>query len=101
MALVLAKHKQNKHKKRKPVLINSVIIPVAIAQPLMTFPQILAIFDHKSAHNVSIFTWGAYNVASAVWLYYGIVHRERAIIFSQTLWLIVQSLVILGIIIYH
>jgi len=101
MAIVLAKHKQNKNKRQKPALINSLIIPVAILQPLMTLPQIAAIFAHRSARDVSIFTWVAYNVASAFWLYYGIVHRERAIIMSQILWLIVQTAVIVGVLIYR
>lgn len=101
MALVLLKHKKHKNKRQKSVLINSLIIPIAALQPLMTLPQIMAIFTHKSARDVSILTWIAYNVASVFWLYYGIVHRERAIIISQVLWLCVQTAVIVGILIYR
>jgi len=101
VSLLLAKHKQIKRKNPKRALINTLIIPVAVLQPLMTLPQIFVIFDNRSARNVSIFTWVAYNLASAMWLYYGIVHKEKAIIITQVLWLIVQTVVISGILIYH
>ena len=47
MALVLIKHKHKRNKRSKPVLINSLIIPIAALQPLMTLPQIIAIFANK------------------------------------------------------
>jgi len=101
MAIAIAKHKAKRAKPYKKAWINTFIIPVAILQPIMTLPQIVAIFDNKSAHNISIFTWVAYNIASTFWLMYGIVHKERAIILTQVLWLIMQTAVIIGIVIYH
>jgi uncharacterized protein with PQ loop repeat len=99
VSLVL-KHKKIKSKPKKANPINALIIPVAIIQPLMTIPQILVIFGNQSAKNVSILTWSAYNLASMVWLYYGFVHKEKAIIITQVLWIVVQTIIIAGILIY-
>lgn len=100
MHVLTAKQKLRQSSNKKRILINSLIIPVAIIQPLMTVPQIVAVFTNKSARDVSIATWITFDVASIFWFYYGLVHRERAIIITQSLWLIVQTTLILGILLY-
>ena len=54
----------------------------------------------KNAAGLSLFTWTAYVVSPILWLIYGIVHKEKAIIFSNILWIIVDLAVLIGAIIY-
>jgi len=65
----------------------------------MTIPQIMDIWTKKSLA-VNEITWGSYMLFAAVWLYYGIVHKEKPIIISNLLWIIAEGLVVLGAMLY-
>jgi uncharacterized protein with PQ loop repeat len=73
---------------------------VAIAEPLMTIPQILQIYV---AHNTgtSIVTWALYLIASIVWLIYGLKTRNIPILVTAVLWVIVEAIVVVGILTVH
>jgi MtN3 and saliva related transmembrane protein len=68
--------------------------------PISTFPQIYTIFFHHNASGVSAISWIIYTLLSIVWLIYGLVHKEKVIIFSNILWILMNSLVAIGAIIY-
>lgn len=77
--------------------IDRVVTAVAFLGPLTSLPQIIEIwFVDKSAAGVSILTWSAFVVMAAVWLLYGIVHKQRPIIISNALWIVAQSLIVAG-----
>lgn len=76
------------------------IYVIALLGPSMTVPQSYIIWAHKSAENVSTITWSTYIFNSLFWLAYGILHKERPIILSNILWLLVNGSIILGIILY-
>ncbi len=97
---LVEKHRNQKNIQKRHKLINRLIVPIAIIQPLMTIPQIMTIFVNKSASDVSIVTWVAYEIGSSLWLYFGVVHKIKSIIITQTLWLIIHSLMIIGILLY-
>ena len=69
---------------------------VAVLEPVITIPQAWAIFSRHSAASVSLSTWIGFEIASCIWLWYGIVHRERMIILYQGLFTIVQAAIIVG-----
>ena len=73
---------------------------VAIIIPLMTIPQVLKIWINRSAEDVSLITWYAYLFSAVVWLAYGLVHKDKPLIFNSVLWVILETLVIVGIIIF-
>lgn len=92
-------HALHKHSElRKP--IDVVILVTAIAQPLITLPQVFVIFGSHAAVGVSLLTWGGYEVFAATWLIYGIVHRLKPIMVTECLWILVQGAVIIGILRY-
>ena len=69
---------------------------VAIAEPLMTVPQILQIYvSHNTG--VSLATWTLYLIASLVWLVYGVKTRNKPIIITDILWIIMEAAVIVGV----
>lgn len=95
--------KTNKNLLRKYMkkYIDKWIFIIALIWPLLTIPQVLMIRINKNAESISLFTWGAYISSATLWLIYGIIHKEKAIIFSNILWMIVNIAVFIGAIIYR
>lgn len=92
------RHKLTKHSRAKPnKALDKAVLFVAITEPLMTLPQIFQIY-HSHSKGVSVLTWAMYLVASVVWLIYGIKTRNKPIIITDTLWVIVEAAVVVGII---
>lgn len=66
----------------------------------MTIPQIYDIWSTKQ-HSINEITWSSYLAIGVVWLFYGIVHKEKPIIFSNILGIITTGLVVVGAVIYR
>ena len=80
--------------------IDKAVFVVAILGPLTTIPQVYKIFHNQNAEDISITTWILFTVAALFWLLYGVAHKNKPIIISNTLWTLLQSMVIAGAIIY-
>lgn len=77
--------------------IDRLVNVIAFIAPLSSLPQIIEIwFIDNNAHGVSLVTWSLFVVMSTVWLFYGLVHKQRPIIVSNVLWIIAQGLVVIG-----
>jgi uncharacterized protein with PQ loop repeat len=72
-----------------------------IAGPLFSIPQLYQIWSTQDAVGVSLLSWSAFTIGSMFWLTYGIVHKEKPIIISQTLWFILQLTIVIGILLYR
>jgi len=73
---------------------------VSILGPVMTLPQLSVIWVDKNVSGLSIISWFSYLIISFVWLAYGIVHKQKQIIFSSTVWVFLQIFIVVGIFIY-
>lgn len=80
--------------------VDGVMYVMGIIGPLVSIPQLIEIYIRQNAEGISVSTWLGYVFLTALWLVYGIVHRERPIILTQVLWLIVNILVVIGAILY-
>ena len=89
-----------KAKKTKLLLVDRLTLFAAILEPLFTLPQVVKIFQFHDSTGVSILTWLGFDVLSLVWLWYGVMHREKLILVYQGLFFLFQSLIIIGGIIY-
>lgn len=87
-------------KKAHPLLVDRLTYAAAIIEPAITIPQALIIFRDQTAAGISLFSWIGYEVLTAVWLWYAVVHKERLIFIYQGLFFIIQAIVITGGIIY-
>ncbi|MBT4350941.1 hypothetical protein HN865_04685 [Candidatus Woesearchaeota archaeon] len=67
---------------------------------VMTIPQILKIYVEQNASGISILSWIAYLFMSSSWIAYGIVHKEKPIVFTYAGWVIMKILIIIGVILY-
>ena len=77
--------------------IDRVVTVIAFVGPLSSLPQIFEIwFVDKSAAGVSVITWTAFVLMAVIWLLYGIVHKQRPIVISNALWIVAQSLIVIG-----
>lgn len=90
------------HHKRKVTVspVDKLVYVAAFAEPASAVPQVVAIYAAKTAAGISLFTWSAYLTFSLIWLWYGIVHKQRALIIASTLFAISEVLVIIGGILY-
>jgi uncharacterized protein with PQ loop repeat len=84
-------------RRRGRVHLNRLVLVVAVAEPVLTIPQIWQIWvDHETA-GVSGLTWIFYCVAAMVWTVYGINQRDRPIIVTSVLWMLMETLVVIGV----
>jgi len=79
---------------------DGIIYPVAIIEPILAAPQVVKIFTTKSAGDLALSSWVLYLAASLIWLSYGFFHREKPVIISSVLWLVVGSSIVIGILLY-
>lgn len=86
--------KKNKKKSHWIVLISSVIYP------LTTLPQIIIIFQNQSAANISLVMYMFYIFFALIFLSYGITEKLKPVIVLQSLWLVMYSCVLIGILLY-
>ena len=91
---------RSKKERQSHTVVDTLALLVGFLQPLMTVPQIIVVFQAQNASQLSIITWVAYDIASVVLLTYGIIHKLKPIVVAQTVWLIVQSVLIFAIIIF-
>lgn len=73
---------------------------VGVLGPIMTIPQLTRIWVEKNAAGVSITTWGAYLIGANFWLAYGVMHKEKPIIFTYVLWIFMYIAIVTGIVLY-
>jgi uncharacterized protein with PQ loop repeat len=68
---------------------------------VMTIPQILAIWVGRQAAGVSLLSWGAYWISAFVWFWYAVQKRDRNIYLPCVGWLLLDSAVLVGAVIYQ
>lgn len=96
-------HKRKKStsiKKQPNSFLDYFIYVVAFAGPIMTIPQVYDVWVKKQL-SINTLTWESYLVIGMVWLYYGIAHKVKPIIFSNILGIITTGLVVAGALIYQ
>ena len=94
------KHESYPHPNKWKRLIDRIVYIAAIIGPLFGLPQVIKIWVEKSTAGVSILTWAALIPYQAVWLLYGIIHKEKPIILVNILWIIIEAFVVAGMLIH-
>lgn len=94
------KHEPYPHPDKWKRFMDKAIYVVSIFGPIMTIPQVKIIWIDKNASSISVISWIAYLIAAIFWLIYGIMHREKPIIFLNIIWIFLQLSIIVGTLIY-
>lgn len=72
-----------------------------IVQPIITLPQIITIYSNQSSQDVSLFTWVGYLFFGITFLVYGLVFRLKPIWIGQIIWVTMQTITVIGILLYR
>ena len=88
------------HPEKKKRIADRMVFIAGILTPIMTLPQVYDIWINGNAGGISITAWSYYAIASAVWLWYGILHKEKALIILNGSMLILNGLVALGAVLF-
>jgi len=70
---------------------------VGILAPLALLPQIGVIYIDHQKDGVSIETWLLLSVFNILWIMYGIVHKDKPIIISHTLFAVLNFAIVVGV----
>ena len=81
-------------------MLRIAIMFVSVAEPLATIPQVFSIWVRHNTAGVSVTTWAAYSLASYIWLIYGLTIRDKPLIITSVLWVITETAVVAGLILY-
>jgi len=87
--------KKNKRLREKIILVTSVVYP------LTTLAQIVTLYTNKSAENISLPMYALYVFFTLILLWYGIAEKLKPIIILQSLWFVMFSVVLVGILLYR
>ena len=80
--------------------MDKLIYVVGIIGVIMTLPQLTKIWMEKNASGVSIVSWGAYAILAIFWIIYGVMHKEKPIILTYSAWFVIDTLIVIGLLIY-
>ena len=80
--------------------LDKLVFLAAIVSAVMTLPQVWVIYKEKNVGGLSLHSWITYFVVGIIWLLYGIVHKDRAIILGNIIFAVLNFLIVMGIVIY-
>lgn len=93
-------HEQYPHPNKAKRIMDKAIYGIALAGPVMTIPQITKIWIEKNAAGISLISWCSYLILTFFWLAYGVMHKEKPIVFTNIIWIFIYTLIITGAFIY-
>lgn len=73
---------------------------VGICAPIALVPQILQIYSTHSAVGISLLTWILLACINMLWAFYGVVHKDKHIIFANAFMVLFDLALIIGILLY-
>ena len=95
--IYLEKHRQDEETTRK---IDRMMMFIGTMGPLATFIQVVHIFSVKTASGLSMYTWIGYVFVSCCWFGYGYFYQDKPVMIVNSLSLVVNAFIIVGLVIY-
>lgn len=95
---VFQKQEPLPHLKKFKRFVDGAIYVMGFIVPIFTIPQATEIWLNRTAAGVSSITWIVYLINTIIWTVYGILHKEKPVIFTFSLMTIINILVVAGII---
>lgn len=80
--------------------LDMAVLILGFVEPIFALPQVVHIFEAKTAAGLSIITWILYVFSSIVMITWGIKRKLKPIYIPQTIWIIFELIIIYGIIKY-
>ncbi len=95
------KHEPFPHPDKWKRFIDKLIYPIGILGPIMGIPQLIHIYGDKNVEGLTLSTWLLWSIINSFWLLYGFVHKEKPIIITNIMWLMMNVSVVIGILLYR
>jgi len=78
------------------------MVVAGLISPLATIPQIVKLYATHTQHAAgqSLTTWAVYTAISVLWVIYGVINRQLAILVGNALGAIMYGIVAVGIVIH-
>ena len=84
----------------KDKLLGKSIYIAGIIGPVVTLDQLRKVWIVQDAEGISVISWVGYLVAAILFMIYGIAHKEKPIIFTYAIWIVLDILMIVGSLLY-
>lgn len=81
--------------KKKMTKFDQFINVAAFLYPISGIPQVIEVYNGNTA-GVSLFSWVGFMFFSGLFLIYGLIHKVKPMIINNSLWFVVDVLVIIG-----
>ncbi len=88
-----------RHKKNKTPF-DYVMYFFMVATPLFELPQAISVYSTQNAHGVSVWTWAFFAASSLVWLTYSIRNGLFPLIVTYSMYILIETGIVVGIILY-
>ena len=72
------------------------VLFVSVLYPLSAIPQVIAVFSGRT-EGVSVLSWAVFLVCASLFFTYGVRRKVPPMIVANSIWVIMDSLVIIGI----
>lgn len=92
------KKKAKKKKSLSDTVLDRVVMVISILYPLSAVPQLIEII-HGNADGVSVLSWLSFFTCAGLFLIYGLRHRVMPMIISNSLWVVVDGLVVASLVV--
>lgn len=97
-------HKNSKSKTKSNSalikLMDKLVYVLGISGIAFTIPQLTKIWINQQVEGLSLVTWVGFWIGTVFWLFYGILHKAKPIIFLNLAYGIIYALIVIGIIIF-
>ena len=81
-------------------LLDYLMYAVGILAPLALVPQIIQLYTTKSSEGLALPTWILFTIFNILWATYGVVHKDKHIIYANALMALFNSIVVAGVLMY-
>lgn len=88
------------HTSHSETFLRRLLGGTSIFSMLMTIPQVLTIWVGHQAAGVSILSWSAYLISAILWFWFGLQKHDKNIYLPCVGWIVMDSAVIVGIVVY-
>ncbi len=68
--------------------------------PFIALPQLYKVWIEHDTAGVSPWTWGGLAVVAVLWVIYGVLHKAKPILITYLLWIVMNSSIAIGVLIY-
>lgn len=95
----ITKEKNRKRKKFTKLFMGSLLL-IGVISAMLSVPQLVDLWVNKNTAGIYPAPLGAYLITGFIWLGYAIAHRNKILIITYSVWILLQVFTLLGIFLF-